>query len=100
MCSIKDAWIQQRLEYQFRYVKACEQYESDQHQNDTDFYKGKTEGAMHEMSWVLIGIFGLTSREISEVERNKGLTDADYESQEVQSILYQMSAKKHSETED
>ena len=100
MCSIKNAWTQQRLEYQFRYVKACEKYESNKNQNLAESYKGKVEGGMDEMSWVLITIFGLTPKEMLEIEGNKGLTNADCESLEVQLILYQMNAKKHSEMED
>lgn len=99
MCSIKNAWIQQRLEYQSRYSKCCEKYKDNmnhKNHNIAESYKG----TMNEMSWVLISIFGLTSKEVSEVEKNKGLTNADLDSQEVQSILYQMSAKKHYETED
>lgn len=103
MCKIKNAWTQQRLEYQLRYSKRCEKYEdimNHKYQNIAESYKDECEGVMHEMSWVLISIFGLTSKEVSEVEKNKGLTNADYESQEVQSILYQMSAQKHYETEE
>lgn len=29
------------------------------------------------MSWVLIGIFGLTGKQVDEVERNNGFTNAD-----------------------
>lgn len=99
MCSIKNAWIQQRLEYQLRYVKAYEKYEDNANHKDhsiAESYKG----AMHEMSWVLITIFGLTSKQTEEVKRNKGLTNADLNSDEVQSILYQMNAKKHYGAED
>lgn len=100
MCKIKNAWTQQRLEYQSRYSKCCEKYKDNaNHKNHSiaESYKG----AMNEMSWVLITIFGLTSKQTEEVKRNKGLTNADLNSDEVQSILYQMNAKKHHyETED
>lgn len=92
MCKIKNAWIQQRLEYQLRYSKACEKYKDNANHKDhsiAESYKG----AMNEMSWVLISIFGLTSKEVSEVEKNKGLTNADLDSQEVNDILYQMKKK-------
>lgn len=99
MYSIRDTWIRQRLEYQSRYSKCCEKYKDNmnhKNHNIAESYKG----AMNEMSWVLITIFGLTSKQTEEVERNKGLTNADLDSQEVNDILYQMSAKKHYETED
>lgn len=103
MCRIKNAWTQQRLEYQLRYAKACEKYEDNTNhksQNIAESYIGECKGAIHEMIWILINIFGLTSKQIEEVEKNKGLTNADIDSDEVNEILYQMSAKKHYETED
>lgn len=32
-----------------------------------------------EMSYVLILVFGLTDKQVKEIERNDGLTDADIE---------------------
>lgn len=96
MCKIKNAWTQQRLEYQSRYSKCCEKYKDNmnhKNQNIAESYIGECKGAMHEMSWVLISIFGLSSKEVSEVEKNKGLTNADLDSQEVNDILYQMMNK-------
>lgn len=99
MCKIKNAWVQQRLEYQLRYSKACEKYKDNiNHKNHNVIESCK--GAMHEMSWVLISIFGLTSKQTEEVEKNKGLTNADLNSQEVNEILYQMSTQKHYGAED
>ena len=36
-------------------------------------------GALLEMSYVLILVFGLTDKQVKEIERNDGLTDADIE---------------------
>ena len=36
-------------------------------------------GALMEMSYVLIEVFGLTSKQVDEVERNNGFTDEDME---------------------
>jgi hypothetical protein len=36
-------------------------------------------GALLEMSYVLIEVFGLTDKQVQEIERNDGLTNADLE---------------------
>ena len=79
MSEIKDAWEKARLAYQKRYAKDCEELKESL-ERDTEFYKGQHKGALLEMSWVLIGIFGLTGKQVDEVERNNGFTNADIKS--------------------
>ena len=38
-------------------------------------------GAMSEMRYVLINVFGLTNKQVLEVEKNGGLTNADIETE-------------------
>ena len=38
--------------------------------------------SLMEMSYVLIEVFGLTSKQVEEVEKNGGLTDADIETEQ------------------
>lgn len=78
MSRIIDAWEAERLAYQQRYANACAKIKGSQ-ENDTEFYQGKSEGAMLEMSYVLIEIFGLSCKQVEEVERNKGFIDADFD---------------------
>ena len=52
-----------RLKYQLRYAR---QYATS---NNND--------VLNEMSFVLINVFGLTSRQVIEIERNGGLTNDD-----------------------
>ena len=42
------------------------------------------------MSRVLIGILGITSKEVSEVEKNKDFTNNNFDSNEVGVMLYQI----------
>ncbi len=87
---IKYAWEKQRLEYQVRYFKACEIYEGiDDKQAE---YKEYCRGHMLEMSWVLHRIFGLNDLQVGEVERNRGLTQADSDSDEIMEIFSQIKA--------
>ncbi len=78
MSDIKDVWETERLKYQHRYSEACERFKMSQ-EKATEFSQGKAQGAMLEMSWVLIGIFGLSAKQVDEVERNKGFTNADFD---------------------
>lgn len=76
MNEIKDAWEKARLAYQERYAKACDKLEESK-ERDTEFYQGQNNGAMLEMSYVLISIFGLSCKQVEEVEKNQGFTNAD-----------------------
>ncbi len=72
MSFIKDAWNKVRLDYQNRYYKKHKQLES------AGNYGGTDHGAMLEMSYVLHEIFGLTDRQVEEVEHD-GFTHEDME---------------------
>lgn len=68
--NLVNVWNTERLEYQERYANLCIQHKLDP-KNET--YKG----AMYEARYVLISIFGLTEKQVSEVEINVGATDND-----------------------
>lgn len=42
-----------------------------------DEFNTDNHGALLEMSYVLIEVFGLTDKQVQEIERNDGLTNAD-----------------------
>ena len=44
---------------------------------DMQYAKGNNNDVLNEMSFVLINIFGLTARQIIEIERNGGFTNDD-----------------------
>lgn len=69
MTRVQREWECMRLLYQDRYSKM---YKEAKDEFNTDNH-----GAMLEMSFVLINIFGLTPEQIKEVERNGGLLDTD-----------------------
>lgn len=79
MSKIKDTWNEERLAYQRRYAEACKKYKESQEKAYTESSQGEYKGAMLEMSWVLIGIFGLSGRQVDEVEKNDGFTNTDIE---------------------
>ena len=56
--------------YQIRYARMCKKVKEDESNTDNH-------GALLEMSYVLITVFGLTAKQVQEVERNGGLTDDD-----------------------
>ena len=60
-----------RLEYQKRYYEWYQKFEETN--NET------IRGHLLETSYVLIEVFGLTSKQVNEVERNHGFTNADLE---------------------
>lgn len=55
-------WDKKSLEYQSRYARQ---------------YAAGNNDVLNEMSFVLINVFGLTFRQIIEIERNGGLTNDD-----------------------
>ena len=63
MNEIFKIWDEKRIKYQLRYAM---QYAKD---NNND--------VLNEMSFVLINIFGLTGRQIIEIEQNGGFTNDD-----------------------
>ncbi len=77
MSIILDAWERQRLAYQRRYIEACVKLKESLNRNWGEASQERCMGATSEMSWVLCNIFGLSSKQVEEVERNAGFTDAD-----------------------
>lgn len=71
MSKIKEAWDNEKICYQSRYYRNWKKVTESQN------YGGTDHGAMLEMSFVLHEVFGLTDKEIEQVERNRGLTDSD-----------------------
>lgn len=73
MTKVQNAWENMRIAYQIRYARMCKKVK--------DEFNTDNHGALMEMSYVLIEVFGLTSKQVEEVERNGGLTDADIETE-------------------
>lgn len=70
--NILEAWENTRLMYQQRYVKYLKEYDTTKSED--------ARGHLNECSYVLISIFGLTDKQIRELEHNySGLTNADLE---------------------
>lgn len=72
MNTVQEEWEKMRIAYQIRYAKMCKKVKEDESNTDNH-------GALLEMSYVLITVFGMTQKQIQEIERNGGLTDADME---------------------
>lgn len=72
MSKVVDAWENARLEYQRRYVEHLKEHS----ETKSEYARGH----LNECSYVLINVFGVTSKQIKEIERNFGLTDVDFES--------------------
>lgn len=70
MSNIVEEWNNTRIRYQNRYYGACKKLKTGETNTDNH-------GAMLEMSYVLISIFGLSPKEIEEVEKNGGFTNKD-----------------------
>ena len=47
------------------------------HKSQENEFNTDSHGALLEMSYVLITVFGLTNKQVQEIERNDGFTDAD-----------------------
>lgn len=63
-------WNEERIKYQIRYAKSCAEYHKYPENLDN-------KGHMHEQSWVLINVFGLSAKQVEEVEREDGFTTED-----------------------
>lgn len=74
MTIVQNAWENMRIAYQIRYSRMCKKLKENEFNTDNH-------GALMEMSYVLIEVFGLTSKQIEEIERNDGLTNADIEAE-------------------
>ena len=70
MNAVQEQWEKMRTAYQIRYARMCKKVKEDESNTDNH-------GALLEMSYVLITVFGLTAKQVQEVERNGGLTDDD-----------------------
>lgn len=69
MNAVQKEWEKMRIAYQSRYARM---YRKAENEFNTDNH-----GALLEMSYVLITVFGLTPEQVEEIERNGGLTNAD-----------------------
>lgn len=70
MTDVQKEYKKMRIMYQKRYYEAWQKHQK--------CAVGETNhGVMLEMSYVLINIFGLTHKQVEEVERNKGYTNED-----------------------
>lgn len=63
-----------RIVYRIRYARMYKKVKENEINTDNH-------GALLEMSYVLIEVFGLTDKQVQEVERNDGLTNADLEAE-------------------
>lgn len=71
MNAVQEEWEKMKIAYQIRYARM---YKKAKDECNTDNH-----GALLEMSHVLITVFGLTDKQVQEIERNEGVTDADIE---------------------
>ena len=73
MCNIVKTWQESKLKYQQRYASYCKQYQESGKSNK------EVLGHLLECSYVLISVFGLTSKEVDELEQHNfcGLTSAE-----------------------
>lgn len=74
MNTVQEEWEKMRIAYQIRYARMCKKVKEDESNTDNH-------GALLEMSYVLITVFGLTDKQVQEIERNDGLTNADLEAE-------------------
>ena len=72
MNKVQEEWKNMRIEYQSRYARMCKKVKENEFNTDNH-------GSLLEMSYVLITVFGLTDKQVEEVERNSGLTNKDME---------------------
>lgn len=72
MNAVQEEWEKMRIAYQIRYARMCKKVKEDESNTDNH-------GALLEMSYVLITVFGLTDKQVQEIERNDGLTNIDLE---------------------
>lgn len=70
MNAVQEEWEKMRIAYQIRYAKMCKKIKKNE-------FNISNHGVLLEMSYVLIEVFGLTDKQVQEIERNNGLTNAD-----------------------
>lgn len=73
MNAVQEEWEKMRIAYQIRYARMHKKVKENEINTDNH-------GALVEMSYVLIEVFGLTDKQVQEIERNDGLTNTDLES--------------------
>ena len=71
MNKVQEEWEKMRIAYQCRYAKI---YKKAKDEFNTDDH-----GMLIEMSYALINVFGITSKQVEEIEKNDGLTNKDLE---------------------
>lgn len=69
MNELKQVWNDMRIRYQKRYVEYLNKYNNYKNMDD--------HGHAMECSYMLIDFFGLTPKEVEEVEMNGGFTNND-----------------------
>lgn len=72
MNAVQEEWEKMRIAYQIRYARMYKKVKDNEFNTDNHV-------ALLEMSYVLIEVFGLTDKQVQEIERNDGLTNADLE---------------------
>ena len=70
MNTVQEEWEKMRIAYQNRYAKMYKRIKENEFNTDNH-------GALLEMSYVLITVFGLTDNQVQEIERNDGFTNTD-----------------------
>ena len=70
MNAVQEEWEKMKIAYQIRYARMYKKVKGNEFNTDNH-------GALLEMSYVLITVFGLTAKQIQEIERNDGLTNKD-----------------------
>lgn len=74
MNAVQEEWEKMRIAYQIRYARMYKKVRDNEFNTDNH-------GALLEMSYVLIEVFGLTDKQVQEIERNDGLTNVDIEAE-------------------
>lgn len=70
MNAVQEEWEKMRIAYQIRYARMYKKVRDNEFNTDNH-------GSLLEMSYVLIEVFGLTDKQVQEIERNDGFTNAD-----------------------
>lgn len=74
MNAVQGEWQKMRIAYQIRYARMYKKVKENKINTDNH-------GALLEMSYVLTTVFGLTDKQIKQIERNDGLTNVDIEAE-------------------
>lgn len=74
--NIVNSWKQDRMHFQLRYADYAKRYQKT--------HSLELKGHMHECSYTLITVFGLTPHQVLELEKHDfaGLTDKEWEREE------------------